>query len=387
MTSQVAKLRHALRKRSGPMPFWNDVGMPSPTIWPLEPHTAAKHALLRGYLEAWYPVLAYRNGRVLFLDGFAGPGRYEGGEPGSPLIALNSLFSHSYFPRLGRCEFVFVFNEEDPDRFRFLQETIMRFRADRSPWPGNVRVEVSNEDFAELARELARTFGRRLAPTFAFLDPFGYKGLEMRTLAELLAADKCEVFCYFDYNSANRFATAGVVDQQFEDLFGTKEFRNAPPAGDPTRGRFLVSLFERQLREVAGFTHTQTFAMRNQQGRIGHYLVFGTRSLTGLDKMKQTMWRVDPSGGYSFSDRFAGQEVLFGGRPDTKPLQDGLASTFSGQAVPIEVIIDWVISNTPYHSSHVKQATLKVMESAGQVTAGPRKKAGTFPSGCTVRFS
>jgi hypothetical protein len=33
----------------------------------------------------------------VFIDGFAGPGRYSGGEPGSPVIALQVLLAHPYF--------------------------------------------------------------------------------------------------------------------------------------------------------------------------------------------------------------------------------------------------------------------------------------------------
>ena len=62
-----------------------------PTVWPAEPHTLAKHAILKEYLKAWMPILSRQSARVhapgrevLFVDGFAGPGRYSGGEPGSP---------------------------------------------------------------------------------------------------------------------------------------------------------------------------------------------------------------------------------------------------------------------------------------------------------------
>ena len=63
--------------------------VPKTTVWPLEPHTKAKHEILRRYLGAWFPILTSGgwNRRVIFLDGFAGPGRYSACEPGSPIIA------------------------------------------------------------------------------------------------------------------------------------------------------------------------------------------------------------------------------------------------------------------------------------------------------------
>jgi hypothetical protein len=69
---------------------------PSDTLWKLEPHTAAKHRILRSYLNAWLPILSKYNSRLVLIDGFAGPGEYEGGEPGSPLIMLDAFLSHAY---------------------------------------------------------------------------------------------------------------------------------------------------------------------------------------------------------------------------------------------------------------------------------------------------
>lgn len=359
--------------------------MPNATLWPLEPHTAAKHELLRSYLSAWFPILGSTRGRVVFLDGFAGPGEYADGEPGSPIIALSALLDHSHFSSLEHCEFVFVFNENHPDRYRSLEANLHTLQTSRSQWPSNVKVSARSEDFGVLAKELA-CYGQRLAPTFAFIDPFGYKGLEIQDLADLLAADRCELFCYFDYNSAQRFATAGNVDDHFEALFGCEEFKSAPPAGNPGRGEYLIRLFERQLGKVANFRYVQSFAMKNGAGILGHYLVFATRSLKGLDKMKQAMWKLDPLGRYSFSDRLAGQEVLFGSTPDTGPLRDALLERFGGSSVPIQVVVDWVVATTPYHSGHVKRATLKPMEADQLITATNRRRCGEYPNGCTVTF-
>ena len=62
--------------------------MPDTTLWELEPHTLGKHKVLRGYLNHWIPIMSQTNGRILFIDGFAGPDQYQAGEEGSPIIAL-----------------------------------------------------------------------------------------------------------------------------------------------------------------------------------------------------------------------------------------------------------------------------------------------------------
>lgn len=59
-----------------------------PSMWSYPPHTKAKHDLLAAYLGGWYPILSKWNGRLLFLDGFAGRGRYTDGSEGSPLASV-----------------------------------------------------------------------------------------------------------------------------------------------------------------------------------------------------------------------------------------------------------------------------------------------------------
>lgn len=61
---------------------------PTTILWPLDPHSKAKHSVLRNYLDAWLPILGSGSERILFVDGFAGPGEYEGGEEGSPLVRV-----------------------------------------------------------------------------------------------------------------------------------------------------------------------------------------------------------------------------------------------------------------------------------------------------------
>jgi hypothetical protein len=55
------------------------------------------------------------NGRLVYVDGLAGPGIYEGGEPGAPIIALNAYLQHAYWERIDS-ELVYVFTEEDHER-------------------------------------------------------------------------------------------------------------------------------------------------------------------------------------------------------------------------------------------------------------------------------
>ena len=77
--------------------------MPKSVLWSRDEHTECKHKVLGFYLDGWFPILGSQTRKLLFVDGFAGPGKYEGGEPGSPLIALDSVRKHREAGGAHRC--------------------------------------------------------------------------------------------------------------------------------------------------------------------------------------------------------------------------------------------------------------------------------------------
>jgi len=371
--------------------------VPSETVWPLDEHTRAKHELLRRYLGAWFPILTYGgfHRRVLFLDGFAGPGVYADGEPGSPIIALNTLVSHRVFGELGRTEFVFMFVESDHDRCVSLDDELQAFWDRNGGQPKNVRVHVIESTFADLAGELLdhmREQKKQLAPTFAFVDPFGWKGVPLALIADLLSYDRCEVLFNFMYDSVNRWVTderPGIA-RHFADLFGTgeDEHRRAAGLAGDERKRFLRDLYAHQLRAVGGFPYVRAFELMDiDRGRTAYYLMYGTRHHRGLEVMKDAMWALDPIGGVRFSG-FAGDEaMLFEPEPDFGPLEDAIRREFSGREVSVVEIERFVIEHTDYKTTHYKKNVLKELEANDLIEClSDRKRRGTYPPGTVLRF-
>ncbi len=359
-------------------------------IWPMTPHTAAKHDILRGYLQAWFPILSTYAERLVFIDGFAGPGTYEGGEDGSPIVAIKALVQHRDFEEMTkRTEFVFMFSEPKPKRVRSLRAELQDFEAEMNGFPPKLKVYVRDRRFYDLAEGIlddVHRKGHKLAPTFAFVDPFGCKDVRMDQLSELLSHDRCELFIYFNFNFVNRWSSSGEVDQVLEGLYGTDRYRDAPPAGHPDRHRFLLDLYLEQLRTRANFRYIQPFRMINSAGITGHYMVFATRHIKGLKAMKHAMWKVAPSGDYQFSDRLAGQEVLFGEEENLAPLRAALLQHFAGRTVPIEEVVTWVLTDTLFLDTHVKVKTLRPMQKEGLIGAANQRKPGFYPDGTLIVF-
>ena len=168
-------------------------------------------------------------------------------------------------------------------------------------------VSAHNTTFAEGAEEILQSLedaDKSLAPTFAMVDPFGFKGVPLELIARLLSYDTCEVLFTFIFDAGiNRFLTHDEVGYQIEELFGTEACRDAAELEGRDRRAFLHDLYRRQLYDRAGFEYVHSFEMLNQRNRTAYWLFYGTRSLKGLKLMKEAMWQVDPLGGQRFSDR------------------------------------------------------------------------------------
>jgi len=119
---------------------------PEETTWDIEPHTAVKHKILQNYLSAWFPILNRYHRRVIYLDGFSGPGIYKGGEPGSPIIALRTANEH-FRPIDG--EAVFLFVEDRADRVANL-----RLEVSKLTLPQNYKVHIESGHFEAIVSKI-----------------------------------------------------------------------------------------------------------------------------------------------------------------------------------------------------------------------------------------
>lgn len=365
---------------------------PKGVQWQVAPHTLAKHEILARYLDQWWPTLSLgHHPRVVFLDGFAGPGEYSGGEEGSPIVALRSLVEHKSFSKMTKTEFIFVFFERDKDRLKHLENVaIPRLGV----LPKNVEVALVSTRFDEALNEVldqVDEVGGTLAPSFAFIDPFGFSHTPMATVARMLGHKRSEVLITVMLDRVRQFAEhpSDKVRKEMDGLFGDVGYRGLLKNEDVKRLDVLGDFYAAQLRKHAQYVCS--FRMINQQGRPVYDLFFATHYIGGLKKMKHAMWKADPGAGRRFSDRRANKLTLFEEDADTTPLQTALVAQFAGQTVAYDAVEEWVLVNTAFHDGHIKRRTLVPMEDRGIVACvpvrGTKHRAHTFPKGCAVKFT
>jgi three-Cys-motif partner protein len=361
---------------------------PRTKLWPLEEHTKGKHLVLKAYLDAWIPKLGFWNGRMLFIDGFAGPGEYAGGEEGSPLIALRAFLNHPAKDRL-KASIVFDFVEQDPARAAHLETLVEPLR---TQLPASCSAEVVVGAFDETMTGLLDALEEQkktLAPAFVMIDPFGVSDTPMEVIRRILRNDRCEVYVSFMYEAINRFKGTPEFEPHLDKLFGCTDWRQALEIEDAEqRKQFLYGLYESQLRK-AGASSVVHFDLYDE-GRLIYAIFFATQHWQGADAMKQAVWKPIPVGNFAFHGTRSRQLTLNIDQPNFDPLKKMLKERFAGKGwVSIQEIQEFVGSDqTDYHTQQLKGGALKPMEKVGEIEGDSttRTKRFTYPDGVKLRF-
>ncbi|MDA1014205.1 MAG: three-Cys-motif partner protein TcmP [Planctomycetota bacterium] len=351
------------------------------------PHTAAKHLLLKLYLDRWFPILGKFNTRLNYIDGFAGPGEYAGGEAGSPIIAVKSALAHVQKGTLSSSvKVTFVFVERNEAFAHHLREQLAKLRV-----PSQFSINVVDGEFAAVISEIldgAEDNNKQLAPTFAFVDPFGFSGIPFDLMRRILAYPKCEVFINVMVEFINRFLAHPdeAVVSHFPITFGTDEVLKIPTRSQRRVGQIL-DLYRRQLAQYASFVGR--FDMKGKKDQQTYSLFFASNDPKGFLKMKEANWSVDKSTGSQFSDAFARQSRLFEAM-GVEGLWDLLAEKFRDQTVPMTEIEQFVTENTDFIPAHAR-SLLAEHEEEEDISVIPQpgynRRKGTFRSDkVSIRF-
>lgn len=358
--------------------------MPGKT-WRIEPHTNAKLDILRGYLQAWFPILALgRHPRVVYIDGFAGPGRYEEGEEGSPIIALKAVLNQPI--SLGAAlEFHFV--EADPE-VRIHLETELQQLAPLLQGRPRVSVHVHDREFAAVYPSIAQRLGStaQVVPTFALIDPFGWTGVPFSIVSDILRRDKTEVVFNFMHEEITRFLGHADQPENFDGLFGTPDWRNSLALRGHQRTFALHDLYGDQLRKHSKYV--RSFTMVNRSKRVDYFLFFATNNLRGLERMKEAMWKVAPAGDFCFSDATNPEApTLFGSNPDLTFLGAAFERRYGLDLVAVDDLYGTALTDTPFLKKHVRSLLRDAEGSAAglEFHAPSGRRRGTFPEGRNIR--
>lgn len=353
------------------------------TIWKAEPHTIAKITILESYLNAWFQIFGRsRAGEdLIYVDGFAGPGKYSNFPRGSPIAALVAAKSAVSLagPGWKANDIHCIFVESDKKRFAHLKEYITPFQSN-----GRIKIHCYESSFVDGLNKFQADMPGVLTkgyPTFVFIDPFGATGIPFDVVEKILNRKNSEVLINFDADGVGRIFAARdnanymtVLNEVFK-----KDTWQAKFTGIMKLDRFCreaLLLYKENLKSIPNARYVFAFEMRKARS-LNYFLVFASLHFLGLEKMKEAMKKVDQSGDYRFSDAAIGQGSLFRfDHPETYATE--LFQLFTGKRVRYEETRDYALNYTPFTNP---KSMLNHLEKEGQinvVTRDPKRRKGTF---------
>lgn len=364
------------------------------TIWEAEPHTIAKHRILISYLQAWAPIMSRylkkvgtTEQRLLFVDGFAGPGIYANGHDGSPVLSLNAILDHTVkLPVPLR----FVFIEEVQDRYNILKKKIDSLNEEIYKSDSIDKVSVQQGDCESILNPWLDKYdekGKDLGPAFFFLDQFGYSDVSMDLIKRILKHQYCEVFTYLNWANLNRFISDETKSATITRTFGGNQWQKVLQLKHNHRASFMLNLYRDTLKKKAGARYVWYFAMGDKYDKLIYWLFFCTNSLRGLQEMKKAMSKVDTSGGFRFSDKDNPTQLHLFGEYSDQSLADDLAIALKGKTLSIEQVEEFVLTNTPAYKYKTALGFLEKEQKLSRVDANDKKPKRGFPDrNMRVRF-
>lgn len=253
-----------------------------------------KAAIVAKYFGAWSRVImpsAKRfGGRIVYIDLFAGPGRYKDGTMSTPLLILQEAVAHPDMREM----LVTFFNDADADNSASLSAAIRDI-------PGietlKYAPQISNE---AIGQDVVAEFESiKLAPTLFFVDPWGYKGLSLDLIGSVLKDWGCDCIFFFNYNRINMGLHNDAVKDHMDALFGAARadvLRQRLEGVRPhERELIIVEELAAALQDKGG-RYVLPFAFRNEKGeRTSHHLIFVSKHFRGYEIMKDIMARESSS--------------------------------------------------------------------------------------------
>ncbi len=334
--------------------------------WVYRLHTAVKHQILQKYLGAWVPILGKWNKRLVYVDGFAGRGRYSKGEAGSPLRVIDTLVERMDTfpgsPEYVTCHFI---EAHAGNRDNLSAELTQHPNAHDRRIGYRVHPHTFEADASGIMREIRATG----EPAFFFVDPFGYDDMPMSLLEEILQLPRTEMLINLMTSFIHRglaWNTDPKMAHTLTTLFGSQSWQMLAVQQDLPMHQAIVQLYCDGLKKL-GAEYTVPFPMGHETIRkIIYYLIHVTNSDMGARIMKDQMIKAGTSGQFGFSlDQPLGHVAMI--HHDLDMLPELLIQNFKGRTLRFEQVIAGTLDTSGAYMQADYRRVVKDLATAGKV--------------------
>jgi three-Cys-motif partner protein len=327
-----------------------------------------KTTICTDYFFAWARIIIPKtySPRIGYRDFYAGPGRYIDGTKSTPLLVLERAIADAKM----RDMLVTMFNDAAPGHTKSLQKAVAGL-----PGIGMLRYEptIITDEVGPL---LVSRLEKPLIPTFAFIDPYGYKGLSLRLVNAVIKDWGSECLFFFNYNRINPGINNPSVQRHMAALFGQERLASLRAAIDgrppAEREKLVVAAVAEALQELGGKYVLPFRFMMEDSNRTSHYLVFVSKNFLGYAIMRDVMAKGSSStidGVASFEYNPNPPLFLPDGRT-VEALAESLTVDFAGKMMTVEQMFERHSPGKLYVMPNYREALLR-LEAAGRVAMSP----------------
>jgi three-Cys-motif partner protein len=344
------------------------------------------------YLWAWAKVMIpsskKRNGKIGYIDLFAGPGRYKDGTKSTPLLILEEAINDPDMKNM----LMTVFSDAEPENAQSLETAINSLPGiNELKYKPEVQIEIVSEKVAEIFGSI------KMIPCLTFLDPWGYKGLSTQLINSVIKDWGCDCIVFFNYNRINMGLSNDLVQKHMDALFGKEraltlknELVSLTP---PDREKRILDSLSDSLKEMGG-KFVLPFRFRGDKGeRISHHLIFVTKHAKGYNIMKEIMANASSSqyqgvASFEYSPSEALQPFLLAPFTPLSDLIQNISRTFAGKSLSMIELFDTHNIGTNYTKKNYKQALMQ-LEKEDKISAFPpanKRPKETFGDKVKITF-
>ena len=250
--------------------------------------TMVKHAVLRTYLSRFAPIVLSYWDSIVYVDCFSGPWNAHTNDLSdtSFAVALDELRKAKDVQQSkGRAiELRCFFLEKDKQAYAKLKAF-----AESVP---DVSIETRNgtlEESVSAIVDFVHKEGTKTFP-FIFIDPTGWTGFAMDTIAPLLRLEPCEVLINLMTKDIRRFIESPEDQTQasFDRLFGRTGIREGVAGRQGLdRDDYVVDEYRASVAETGDYDYVcATVVLHPERDRTHFHLVYATRHRRGVEAFK-----------------------------------------------------------------------------------------------------
>lgn len=262
-----------------------------------EAHTEIKLAIYTEYLRRYLPILLHARSveSIHIYDMFCGRGYTSDGKKGSAVLGIEEVVNS--VTRIGTKKEVYIhLSDCDKVNCSEISHIVSTLKL-----PSNITVDVSCKDFHEAVNDSnnRQTVGRinNKEKLLFFIDPYGYKDTDPRTIVDIKQNDNAEVIMFVPIRHIFRFLSSKQPNRALDKWRSFVEYHDG-----------ISEISELISAICTKFAHenfnTGYFMFVNQKSGNEYTLFFLSSNLLGLEKFNEVKWSFDRVQGTKISKDF-----------------------------------------------------------------------------------